>query len=122
MAHQMHLGHERTHQRYVGAIGDGHSDRYVGVVGGCRNLGSATEHSMRCVISCGHRICRYRCGPRCDARCLDDQQLITGDNNDLHCSEQQHTEQRQRQCKLYCCLTAVGSVGAGGSGLSQCDW
>ena len=34
-AHQMHLGHERTHQRYVGAIGDGHRDRYVRVVCGC---------------------------------------------------------------------------------------
>ena len=77
---------------------------------------------MRSVVSCGHRICRYRCGPRCDTRCLDDQQLITRHNNDLHCSEKQQTEQRQCQRKLYCCLTAVGSVGAGGSGLSQCDW
>jgi len=77
---------------------------------------------MRRVVSCGHRICRYRCGPSGDARGLDDQQLIARHNDDLHCSEQQQTEQRQYQCKLYCCLTAVGSVAATGLGLSQCDW
>ena len=77
---------------------------------------------MRSVVSGGHRMGRYCCGPRCDTRCLDNQQLVARDNNDLHCSEQQQAKQRQHQRKLYCCLPAVASVAANGWDLSQCDW